>query len=542
MNQFNRIRSASLFSIGHIACAMLIVGTCTAVGEARISSDRPELVKADSLREAKNYDAALTSYVTAYTRGWPKDSLFYYWAKIYVERGVHDSALALNRSALDMQRSELHIPLLRQRYIIYRLSGAKEQARKTRKRIDAAVSSTAPIRHSTQFFVDTRASTGYDAGKEETPSLFSDSVSREWTDDFYSTLSFSTGFRFRGSKAVPNKLGAFLKLKDRRRIDGETDHRAVDSLVLTGGLTSMWDDIAGPLSLGMECGVQRNRYQEVRWTGSATLSASGGGGSLLGAAGYSCALTTDGALDYQLGYATGILLKSLTARITLSPSITAMAYGGTNTEAEGFKARVLYIDENAPGSDEVPLFYTDQDLTQPLDTSLPNGWYGVQAKQGAQEYSTRLFVPVGFVRLGASIAASIRLSESLRLKPSCAVAGDWYPKQIQWDKMGLAVDTPYVAFQPQTKTYYSANTLKNNDVGGDLNLTGPIGYARSEKRMDAQVVLGCGLEKRFRKAGMLDLHTRWRLYATSLSASAPVTKTLHDLFVNLTWRYEWISN
>lgn len=535
-------------------CVLLVCGAAAREGPA---GGRTELARADSLRETGRYEAALGAYIEAHSRGLPKDSLFYFWARIYIDRGIYDSALAVNRAALDMKRAELRRPLLAQRYVVYSLAGAEERASAVRERMTAASPDTAtapprPVRP----YLRARASSGYEGARERKSSLLTDSVHDAGVHEMRTALSLDPGIRIEAGGPAPDRLGAYLRLKDRRHLGDERSGHGADSLSIAGGLTTSWSNLLDMFSFGLEGGVLRDRYHSTLWTGGVSLSAIGT--SLLGVASYSFALTKQGKLDNQIGYLAGILNKPLSSRLTLSPGLSAMVYGAEAMElilpvyalheSGTIEAKMLYIDEGATSGELVPRFYGDPELTAPLDTTGANGslpgkaLYLRRAAGRARAASIRLTIPVTFVRLGASVEASMGLTESVRLKPSLGVWGDWYPELVRWTTIDMEAATPYMAYQPAAQTYYAIEGMDGSgyDVGADpLAIGDAVGYEHAERRRDLRVVLGCMLEKRFAKAGTLGLDTRWRLYATSMSEAAPVTTTLNDMTVGLVWRYDW---
>jgi tetratricopeptide (TPR) repeat protein len=516
--------------------------------------DRPFRARADSLRRAGSYDAALAAYLHAHARGLPKDSLFLYWAHLYIDRGIYDSALAVNRAALELERPELRKPLLTQRYVIYHLTGATEQARMVRERLRADSSPAPqppppPVRPSLRA----RLSSGYEGARERTPSLLGDSVHHARVHELRSALSLYPGILIEQAGAAPRHLGAYLRLLDRRGVGREYARHGTDSLSIAGGLTLSWDDILELIGVGIEGGLRRERDRSTRWTGAVSLSATGE--SLMGAASYSFALTNQGELDNQIGFLTVIFNKPLTAGISLSPSVTAMVYGAQALEVglpvlalednSVVEAEMLYIDKNATSGELVPLFYRDRELSAPLDTAGVNAHisrvapYADSARHHARTLAIRLSLPVTFVRLGTSLDASIRLGESLRLKSSCGLSADWYPQPVRWTTIDGDRATSYLAYQPGTRTYYAIQDLNRYSGHGHISIGAPVGRDHSERRIDLHLRLGCVLEKRFHRAGTLGLDTRWRLYTTSLSEAAPVTRTLRDVTAGLTWRYDW---
>jgi hypothetical protein len=77
--------------------------------------------------QAQQYDSAQVSLYVAFKDGMSKDSLYYMWANLYIQKGVYDSALALNAALIDTA-SIWQNRTLNQRYLIYKMLGWEDDA------------------------------------------------------------------------------------------------------------------------------------------------------------------------------------------------------------------------------------------------------------------------------------------------------------------------------------------------------------------------------------------------------------------------------
>jgi hypothetical protein len=73
-------------------------------------------------------DSAFAFFSQAYTQGMPKDSFFYFWAEVFLDRGAGDSAFVVNNAIVPPRDSAFRYQVLEQRYLIYSSLGWKDKA------------------------------------------------------------------------------------------------------------------------------------------------------------------------------------------------------------------------------------------------------------------------------------------------------------------------------------------------------------------------------------------------------------------------------
>jgi hypothetical protein len=117
-------------SIRFISCtggALLGVLLVSAVGAAR-PSYRSLCDSAQTHMHTGSYDTAMYYYARAHNRGMSKDSLYFLWARVYLHKGVLDTALALNYSILAHTQGAFRREVLSQRRRVFLLLGWDERA------------------------------------------------------------------------------------------------------------------------------------------------------------------------------------------------------------------------------------------------------------------------------------------------------------------------------------------------------------------------------------------------------------------------------
>ncbi|MDG5816991.1 hypothetical protein QA601_17980 [Chitinispirillales bacterium ANBcel5] len=78
--------------------------------------------------EQNDYDSAVYFFNRAHSLGMSLDSLYYFWAEVYLAKEVLDTALALNLATNTNDTEELHFQVLKQRYYIYSILGWVNEA------------------------------------------------------------------------------------------------------------------------------------------------------------------------------------------------------------------------------------------------------------------------------------------------------------------------------------------------------------------------------------------------------------------------------
>lgn len=73
-------------------------------------------------------DSAIHYMQKAFSTGISDDSLYYLWSQIYIQKGILDTALALNFASSPPFQSAIHNKILKQRCSIYQMLGWKEEA------------------------------------------------------------------------------------------------------------------------------------------------------------------------------------------------------------------------------------------------------------------------------------------------------------------------------------------------------------------------------------------------------------------------------
>ncbi|KMQ50010.1 hypothetical protein CHISP_3099 [Chitinispirillum alkaliphilum] len=80
--------------------------------------------------DTEQHDSSLYYFKTATAFGMSEDSLYYLWSKLYLSKGVVDTALALNLATSESVSQNLRESVLKQRHVIYSILGWKNEASK----------------------------------------------------------------------------------------------------------------------------------------------------------------------------------------------------------------------------------------------------------------------------------------------------------------------------------------------------------------------------------------------------------------------------
>jgi hypothetical protein len=107
--------------------ALLLLLANAAIGNAENSYR--DLCRSGVACAAKQQsDSAFGYFSLAYRQGMPRDSFYYFWAELFLDRGAIDSACVVNNAITLPRDSVFKFRILEQRYLIYSGLGWKEKA------------------------------------------------------------------------------------------------------------------------------------------------------------------------------------------------------------------------------------------------------------------------------------------------------------------------------------------------------------------------------------------------------------------------------
>lgn len=502
------------------------------------------LAEADSFIRADRYDEALISYFLAYEQGLSRDSLFYLWADLFVKKGDLDSALAVNRSALEICTEKLRKDLLRQRYSIYVFLGADKAASQVSEELGEVV------------FVKRRRVipslyTGfYLKGEREKVNL---SDSSYWThlgssedrtiDQIFGFYRLSTNLQFTD---LPGKLpdfsvGAIFQIRKNTDVSTMSAPSTFDSLSIEGGGYFRLDNLVDRMGIELRSVYNYDSYRVKRWTHGLVYSFMATE-KVFSIGAYNIALKEGRFYDYQQGFISILMDLNRISKVSFTPSLNS-SFFLTRQEPllDAAYSHYLYFDVNAVKTGKLPLFYRDAEMNNPLDTSGLNvknylpAWHSYvdQINNGSTEVS--LEMPLSHFRIEPGINSAISLNRNWTVKPGMRLGFDIYFRLYRWNEFDKSDLTDYLAFDPGEKSYYQ---ILGTDKPNSVITTGKkVGSLNSQRRFDTDLQGSVSVEHRFKRAGNIIFSLQLNRLWTNLPKACPVEISDWAVAFITDWQY-----
>lgn len=507
------------------------------------------LLTADSLLKKEQYDDALVQYFLASENGMPQDSLYYFWAELYINKGDLDSALAANSFALKNTDTTTIFgqQLFQQRYSIYLFLGAGKQAKEIWKKISVLNGNK---RGEFKASIKTYLSLRYEPEKVDfaDPSYWTsgkDSISNEISSLFRITGNFQ--FQLPPNSFPDFSLGPFFQLKKSSSLPGSISS-ALDSLNFDAGGYISLDNLFNSIRIELRSSINSDRYLTKRWINGLSYSYINAKGTFLSAGGYNISLQKNLDYDYQFGYQS-FILDMKRHSILFSPSLTISSFASKHNviyDNALSSLSLLYFNSSRLNGKMVPLFYNDAQMRTPLDTSGLNGnakmfyinRYANQMQQSSTPVTAMLDLPLSYFRIEPGINAEIPVNK-WSLKPGIRFNIDIYNGLYRWHDFDLEHLTPYLAVDPSTNNYYQINGISDQ---GTVNLSSfgigeKTGSFFTRKRLDSGIQGEISMRRTFKKAGTFNISLHAGKFWTNLPRSCPVNINSWTVMCNADWNY-----
>lgn len=509
------------------------------------------LAKADSLLKIGDFDNAIIQYFMASENGMTQDSLYYFWAELYLKKGNPDSALAANSFALKKTdtattfKEQLYI----QRYSIFTFLGADSLANDIWKKIFVEKSNK-----KTRFKSSLKAnlSLRYEPDKIDAPILSywslgnEDSINNEFSGIVRLTAEFQ--YLLSSRKKTALSFGPYFMLKKSSNLSSQVSS-AFDSLnVDMGGYFSL-DNLFKTLRVEFRSGANSDRYFTKRWVNGISYSYINEQGNFFLAGGYNIATKKHLKYDYQFGYQSFIMDFDIKKSFSISPLLTLSYFGSEDDIIKDNSLSSLsyiYFNSSKLNENMVPQFYKDIQMINELDTTNLNGgsrlfYFGKyidQLQQNSTSVTALLDLPQTYFRIEPGINAGISVNK-WRFRPSVKFNLDIYNGLFRWHDFNFEYLTPYLAKDPLTNKYYqiiglnSSGTVDLSNFGiGEI--TGSL-YTHS--RMDFGIHGEFSVSRKFKKTGTFKLFLGVAKYWTTLPAICPVSFNSYSITCNVDWNY-----
>ncbi len=501
------------------------------------------LAEADSFIKIERYEESLISYFLAYEQGLPRDSLFYLWAELFVKKGDLDSALAVNRSALEISTETLRKELLRQRYSIYVILGADEAAMKVSEELGEV-----PFTRKVQ--ITPSLNTGFYLKGEREKIFLSDSSfwihphspQDRAIDAVFGFYRLSTNVQFANLPArLPDfSVGTIFQLRKNTDISVMSAPSTFDSLCIEGGAYLRLDNLAERLGVELRSVYNYDSYRMERWIHGLVYSFMATN-SLFSVGAYNLALKKKD-YDYQQGFLSLILDLDRSAKVSFSPSLNFSFFITRNEPLPDVSVYscVVYVNPSEVKPGKLPLFYTDTKKRNPLDTSgLIDGdfFYRLSYVEKIRNGSTAITLhqPLSHFRIEPSINAEIPLKKKWNIKPGIRLGFDIYSDFYRWNEFEKNEVTSFMAIDPDDLSYYQ---ITGTGVANDtIRLGKKVGSSFSKRRFDTELQGSVSLGHTFRRAGNIIFSLQLNKLWTNLPTACPAEIREWSVAFITDWQY-----
>lgn len=482
-----------------------------------------------ALKQNEN-DSALFYFWQASQKGMSQDSLFYFLAELYINRGIYDTALALNYAIKAEKENDFKRGALKQRYGIFSVLGMINRADET---LDSLWFNKGRTARDFLPGVYIYSSTGYNSDYEW------NKLKYPWhTKEIQPTGNTIAGFnhdlRLRATWRIPVKrtksfffagegsLGKPYRA-EYEKLDG-------DSVSYAGGITCGFNGLFDHLQVSYTWVRKKSYFNKLSSANSITV------------------LFTDFTdrnfyfINALYGIEVGRQWKIENQYINLLGNITGRLHK-SNQISVGALAMLLIMDA-VPFNDST--YRRDiVDFEKALDTTFPGMVFittNPSVIQGVYTHNTKQYMPNTNITLSPSVAFEQSLPARFSITANVQWAFAYYFKKYEWSdfKMEMEENMPYhVTINKADNQYYwiMKKSIFKSDITGDIfdDFThGPI-ERHSRRRIDNSLSLALSLRHIFKMAGTLEFKGGAGKMWSTLSDDLPVSVQNWNWHTGMQW-------
>jgi hypothetical protein len=484
-----------------------------------------------SLKEEEP-DSALFYFWQASLKGMPRDSLYFFLAKIYIVRGVFDTALALNYAINAPVKSSFKRATLQQRYVIFSYLNLTHRANETLDSLWEHRDITArDFLPGIRFY----SSTGYNSDyKLKT-------IKYPWhepgiTPNTDTIGDFDHAFRIISSWRIPIKRSVGLLLQGqgtvRKPYLAEAEFFERDSLDLSGRLGIGLDGLFKHFQVQYEWMRKKNYLHSLVSTNTVSLFYSDFNEKMFYFVNilYGVDIGKKWSINDQYVNILANLCKAISPVNRLSVNV-----GGT----------FLIMDEFV--FNQRTYTFPVLDFARAVDSTTLPGMVFLKQNGNTITDTLRYNTTQSMPNSNVSLSPSLRFEQDLPLNFSIQFGLQWiftyYYDDYQWSDFkldSLNVITNMVTYDNNTGDYYWVTELSDAkaNIKGDVfsHFTyGPL-ERHSKKRIDNCLSIGMAIRKLFTKVGILELESELCKAWSTLFNDAPVPIQDWNWYVALQWR------
>ncbi|MCU0608464.1 MAG: hypothetical protein MUF22_01690 [Chitinispirillaceae bacterium] len=473
------------------------------------------------------YDSAFYYLQKAYAAGLPDEKLYFYWARIYLERGIADTALALNAAAARTASAGMIPDILRQRYLIYASLGWTDRAQAILDSLKGPrKGSVSPVPR-----ISLETSAGINRRDEipaqpypfrETPDVNDPLTNPD------NALRCASSWFFPLGKIV---LKAGLIYDYTSRI--EQPDISYDSLNHSLGIALEAKKLPGTLTIGYSGERRLSAYKE--WTTQHNFSVSrpdvSGRWLSFSSLLYSIELERGNSPSYQSVWLMHYAGRQLTPHLDLAvmPVFTLFSAKGLNDE---FPASIMYIEDPDPAAGHV-VHYTDSTGLVPIPVPANPDMLTQMVllemyKNAADKRDFGFSAPEDYFAFSPSVILTTKLPLGFSLESKVKGMANFYLEKHEWTAFSVPQSESYALYGDGTwlarakdGRYYLVKELGN--IVNAESYSGPIDVRHIiKRRIDLAYGGELNLRRPIGRIGTISLFGHVRKYWSTLQKDSPV--------------------
>jgi hypothetical protein len=474
-------------------------------------------------------DSAFAYLGEAVKHGLPDDSLYYFWAEIYIARGSLDTALALSIAGQRADSGALTQTLRTQRYNIYLSLGLRRDADDL---LDTILGSMPPVRRSIpRLTLNSWLGGNWRNSIERQPYPFitETPVAEPLLNpggDFSPSLVWFLPLK-NGIIFVPGINYSFTNGVEREEFAWDTLNHALGA---SFDVKNIWRRF----SAGDAIQVRLGMFGGWSAVNTATLSRSKISSSGLSYSSliYSLEVDENKDISYQALWLMHYLTRTLTSRITLQISPLATCYFTDDIISKDAYS-VMYIDD--PKADTVSHF-TDRSCTQIIPIPEPLTSFSqiplLRAYRAASDPRTfSIIAPESYCGITPSMGLTCALPRSFSIEGAVKGMVNYYFKEHEWISLSQPYsmftfeESSWLAYSKSDGKYYLVEEL--GKVPDAEKYSGPLEFHK-KRRLDFMIGGEVSLERSLGKHGAIGINGYVKKYHSTLQNDLPVK--MKDLF------------
>jgi hypothetical protein len=496
--------------------------------------------------DKKSPDSAISLFVKAYSEGLSKDSLFFFWTKALLQKGVLDSALATHYMVSGPHSGQFQLNLLLQRHSIYSGLGWVQDAKSVMDTIHLL-----PQYRRKLFIPDFEIGfvTGYNRTRQIT-----DTASPWYTDNSFSTTQndYSGTADIRSTWKMIRKQRTLtwgLAGKASREISEITkDVDETDSADLTG---SLFGSVSGKyMSTNLSASVNRRIDDSIIIIGNVD-------GGHLGSSswtpmiwlGVSINSTTNGDIQKSEAWIFTSALQSVHKSINISYSCL---FNASFSQSTTYKLTLdtMHLIYAKDARLQYPVFYTDDSYSTIIDTSSLQVITGT-LKNNIIASAKDTLIDVVLKQPNSSIIINPKVNLAFKGKFPVQIGLSWqfkyFPEPYKWDQMDI--NAQYLIYSQSDGNYYVIPYQIINDLVITYGENGGLALSPAAQqvihhsviRIDNTAVCNISLQLFSNRQNTVKVHTAFAKTWSTLAEQAPFNIPDWAFSASLEWRINIIN-